>query len=474
MRRKFWEKRIPTLLGIILIFFGVAITTLLVGQGSILVTNASPTQQPKNVRITDVTGSSFTVSFTTDSSVTGSLSYGTSPTVGQSALDVRDQQSVSAHRIHYINVTGLNPQTKYFFTIISGQDTYMNNNQPFAVTTGPVIPGQPNQLNSLAGKVILPRGVPPQEAIVYLTLNNSQVISSLVKPDGTYTLQLSGLRTNDLSAYYQLLNNESVKLLAYGDGLTSNVILSSTQTSIPVITLSNDYNFTQNQNPSASTSAGLASFPSLSSTSSASQTPKILSPQKDQGFTDQQPLFKGTALPGKSVQIIIHSAQEVQSNTTTDTSGYWSYRPPAPLAPGNHTITITTVNASGLLTTLTQSFIVYASGTQVSQSATPSATLTPTVTPSPTIIVYATQIPTPTPTASVVTDLSQTPTPTEILAPTGTGTTTGTGTESATVSPKILPPTGNPFIITLGIAGIIISLLGGLLFLLSRGGIQTI
>jgi hypothetical protein len=39
---------------------------------------------------------------------------------------------------------------------------------------------------------------------------------------------------------------------------------------------------------------------------------------------------------------------------------------------------------------------------------------------------------------------------------------------------KPLPPTGNPSIMTAGIVGAVISLVGGLLFLLTRGGIQAL
>jgi len=76
MKKNFWDRRIPTLFGILLITIGVGITTFLVNQGVLFKSNASLTNQPQNVRITNITGNSFTVSYQTESKVIGSLNYG--------------------------------------------------------------------------------------------------------------------------------------------------------------------------------------------------------------------------------------------------------------------------------------------------------------------------------------------------------------------------------------------------------------
>src|SRR5581483_8558856 len=87
--------------------------------------------------------------------------------------------------------------------------------------------------------------------------------------------------------------------------------------------------------------------------------------------------------------------------------GVWTFRPSTQLSPGNHTITITTKDASGVIRTITQQFVVFASGTQVSVSAPPSASITPSITPSPPPTALPTKTTTPTPTTI-------TPTPTTV------------------------------------------------------------
>jgi hypothetical protein len=471
MRKKFWNKRIPTLLGILLITIGIGITTFLVNQNLLLRSNASETEQPQNVRITNITDNSFSVSYETGTQVIGSLNYGKDNKLGQQALDDRDQQtgSLVSHTAHNITVRNLDPQTKYYFSITSGQNNYTNGEKLFEVSTGSKLSDSPPQQNPISGKITLIDGTAPKEAIIYITADNSQVISTLVKTDGTYILPLNSLRTNDLSSYYTFPDNANVKMLVLGDSLTSNVSLSINQISpIPAIILSKDYDFRENQSSANIIPQTIASFPSFSSTSSASQ---ILMLKKNQEFTDQKPEFKGTAAPREDVKIIIHSDQAVQTTVKTDSSGNWNYRPANDLTPGNHTITIQAKDSSGILQTITQSFVVYAAGQQVLP-----AVISGTPTPTPTPISKSKMTPTPTAKITPIKNVSLSPTialiPTPIInsasniSPILTQTQTKGGTIlNPTKTP--LPPTGNPSIITAGIIGAAIASVGSLLLLLA-------
>jgi hypothetical protein len=469
MKKNFWDRRIPTLFGILLITIGVGITTFLVNQGVLFKSNANLTNQPQNVRITNITDSSFTVSYETESKVIGSLNYGDNQNLGKPALDDRDQQTanLTSYNIHNITVRNLTPQRKYFFSIISGQETYINSNQPFEVATGSKLSESPPNQNPISGKILLSDGTSPKEAIVYVTADNSQVISTLVKSDGSYILPLNSLRTNGLSGYYNFPPDGTVKMLVFGDSLTSNVLISLSQTHpIPTVMLSKDYDFRESQSPVTTISGTLESFPSFTSTSSAVQ---ILTPKNNQALTDQQPLFKGTSAPNESVKIIIHSDQAIQTTVKADQNGNWNYRPPSNLSPGTHTVTIQANDASGILKTITQSFVVYASGQQINPPPSGTPTPTPTVTPTPTRI--------PSPTMSLVATVISSPTATAIPTISVVPSITTIQTKGGLIiSPtqKPLPPTGNPSIMTAGIVGAVISLVGGLLFLLTRGGIQAL
>jgi len=443
MRNRFWDKRIPTFLGILFLAISIGITTFLVKQGGLISTSAAPSYEPKDVRITNITDNSFTVSYFTKDPASGVINYGDTPNLGTSALDDKDQtlESVSNYRLHGVTVKNLTPTTKYYFSIISGKDTYTNNSSPFEIITGKTIEDTKEPI-SLTGKVVLPDQKPPNAAIVYLTANNAHVISSEVKRDGSFSIPLNTLRNSDLNSYYEIENDTVIKLLIYGDELSSNVLLSPAGGySTPAITLSNDYDFIQTSQPQIINTQTNTTFPSFESKNAGDiKSPQILTPQNDQSFTDTKPQFKGTAVPGEEVQIIIHSDENINSSVTSDKNGNWTYTPTTPLSPGEHTITVVTRDASGILRTITQSFVVYASENQTSNSLSSSPT------PTNTLIAKASYTPTPTP---AITDINQSITPT----------------------PSI-PPTGNPAVITAGIVGLLLSFIGGLLFLLTRGGVK--
>ena len=468
MKKTIWDKRIPTLLGMLLIVVGIGLTSFLVDKGVIFIGRASPATNPQNVRITNITDNSFTVSYNTDAQVIGSLTYGKDPNLGQTALDDRDQQtgSLANHKIHSITVRSLSPVTKYFFSITSGQDKFSNNGTPFEVVTGANVTSPPSEQKPVVGKVVMPNGKAPDEAIIYITTDNSQVISSLVKSGGTYLIPLNSVRSQDLASYLDFSTVNTLKMLVFGDGLSSNVSLSISQINpVPTITLSQNYDFATGTEPVASSSAqqnSAESFPSPKPNGNVSNiTPEILTPQANQSFSDQQPLFKGTAQPNETVKIEIHSDAQIQTQIKTDANGNWSYRPNVPLSPGQHTISITTKDINGILRTITENFTVYAAGSQVNPAANP-----PTATPTPSPAPSAT--PTPTPSPTPVATLM--PTPTATVTPTPTPLPTPTPTVAPTPAPSNpgLAPGGNSpgpdgKIITLGLLGGILTIIGAVL-----------
>lgn len=445
-----FNKRIPTLLGLLTIVIGIGITSFLTRQGIIFTGQASPTDEPANIQIGNVTDSSFTVSYTTEGAVFGSINMGTNSGLGTTILDDRDK-TLTAHKTHTMTANKLTPKTTYYFAIISGENTFIDNGVLYSITTGPSLnKSSTMQRESVTGKIIMPNGEVPTETMVYLEIEGAQALSTFAKSDGSYNIPLSLLRTSDLSSYYSLSEEAKVKLLIFGDSLKSNISLTAGGISqIPTITLSQNYDFTisntplAQSEPSATPSVEIA-FPTATHSSSLNNDIQIITPEQDQGFSDDQPLFRGKAQPNESVEISIHSEEKIKSTVTTDANGNWTYRPDTSLSPGEHTISITTRDVFGILKTITQQFTVYASGSQVNESATPSATLTPTTTPTLTVTPISTASPTETPTI----------------------------TPSLTISPTIaLPPSGGNALTTISIFAALLIVAGGLLFIFTRVGI---
>lgn len=457
MKDSIWNKRIPTLLGLTMISIGIFVTTILVQTGVITIGQAAPLENPENVRITNITANAFTVSYTTRAKVLGALSYGVTSDYGSIAFDDRDQKNETAqsYNLHYMTIKNLQPATQYFFSITSGKDTYLHNDAPFQITTGPLITQEPPSQAPASGKIILPDGKIPTEAIVYVSSTGTETLSALIT-NGSFILPLNSLRTENLTAYAMITKDQKLNGLVIDPTQSSTILLLASQINpIPLITLSQNYDFTAQTTPIASPSAQ-TSFPSFTATLS-STTPEILTPKNDQGFSDAQPIFKGTAQPGEEVQVIVHSEQEFKTTVTANASGNWSYRPPQDLNPGEHTITIITRDASGIIKQIMRPFTVYAQGSQVGQSATPSATPRPTTIPTAVPTVAATiAVPTPTPTIFVQ------PSPTvQIMTPTpalAVGGTKGGEPEAP----------GSSTTMILGFAAIITTSFGLFLFLLAK------
>jgi hypothetical protein len=450
---KFLDKRYSKLLGVLVLVLGVIATAALTLSGINPFIKAAPTEDPTNIRITNVTDSSFTVTYQTQASVIGTISYGKDQFLGQIALDDRDQPSgkPNDYQLHSITVRGLTPQTKYYFSILSGKTTYLNNGLLFTTTTGEEIATNPTSQVPLSGIISLPDGTKPTESLIYVTTDGGQTLSTLAKTTGLYVIPLNTLRTSDASKFLSFSTETKMQMLVItSTGIQSKVILLAGQRNpVPAITLSNNYDFSLGTTPLASSSALPIGFPEFALDKTISATPQIITPKDDQTFTDNQPLLKGQALPNATVEITIHS-NVITAQVIADQQGNWSYRPNAPLAPGEHTITITTRDKFGILQTITKTFTVLFSGTQVAEAATPSATPTFGITPFPTTK----------PTSAPTNGITVKPTPIPTIPHFVITTTPSSGG-------KQIPATGNEAVTTGTLIGLVTLGAGALLFLIT-------
>lgn len=455
------DRKIPTIISILVLVFGVIVTTILVQQHVIFFGHAAPSDIPQNIRITNVSDINFTITYTTDASVIGTITLTDGTNKSQVVLDDKDQQSgvPKPYNVHSISARNLTPETQYSFSILSNTTTYLDGDKPFSLITVGKITDTPSSQIPLAGKVLLPNGQVPSETLIFITSANGQLLSTLLNPSGLYILPLNTMRIKDLTKPFSFNHDSIIQILATNGQLTSHASVSiSGINPIPVIVLGQDYDFTLSTKPIASSSAE-TSFPTfeISNNNTYKATPQIITPKENESFSDSQPEFQGTASPNSSVTISIHSDAVISTQVTTDSSGNWSYRPTTALSPGKHTITITAPDQFGILHTIEQSFTVYAAGTQVNESATPSATLAPTKIPTPTPTKFPTVTPTP---------RSQT-----TLIPLPTATPTSSTTKGGLpITPKpSLPPTGSNTVALAGAIGVATAAIGIVLFLIAGG-----
>lgn len=413
MKENIFEKKLPTTLAILIIATSILITSYLIKQGTNLISRASPDITPTNIKISNIKDSSFSISFITPGQTKAFINFGENQDLGNIFYDVRDKESQNqtARFSHYFNITNLKPDTNYFFTIISGGNTfYQNSQQPFQAASAPVIDQEQKNKINITGAVLGTDGRTAEDSLVYLNIQGAQEITTVTDTQGNYQLSFDILRNTDLKNIFNLEPNTQGDITITEQSVNSKITFSyQSNLSIPPVTLSNNYDFSGTlleENPATQSSE--------LKTPEYNRKPgdiKIISPQEGQTFVDQKPLFRGVALPNKKVTIVIHST-EIRQTVNTDSQGIWTFRPDAPLPPGDHTITVSATDKNGILKTLSQNFIVFAAGSQVTESATPSASITsvstPTPTPSPTPTPTFMPTPTPTPPAATPSPAPQT------------------------------------------------------------------
>jgi hypothetical protein len=426
------KNKIPTLLGILLLVFGLAAGILLVQNRQIFKLGAAPQTSPKDIRITNITDVSFTVSWATDKETGGFILWGET----ENSLTKTELNEISEiSDTHSVTVQGLSPDKTYFFEISSDGADFDNNGIPWQITTGPDLLGQTIP-NSISGTILTATGTPAEKAIVYVTLAGASPLSTTTSQNGSWVIPISSARSQNLTSFINI--NETTTLVeisvqAGARGVATAQIYPASAKPAPPIILGESMDF---KNEPASETGGIPkaniNLPDEATPSSgfevlddianpSTETVTLESLDEEETITSIEPEFFGEGPPGTTITITIES-DPITDQTTISSSGDWSWSPPEGLSEGAHKITITWRDASGILRTLTRTFIVQAAEGPAFES-TPSATPTSTPTSSPTA--------SPTPTLS--------PTPTASATPTATATSTASGVpDSGNLKPTVL------------------------------------
>ena len=439
------EIKFPTLIGL-LVAVGGLVSGLWLVQGQLRKSvSAAAEEVPKEVKISNITDVSFSVSWITDKSTAGFVQYGEGTANADMVVtDDRDQQkgAVQEYLTHFVTVKGLKSETTYQFKLGSGKTMYDLNGSPFKAATGRRIDTEPTA-DVAYGQAVNSNGEPADGALVYLLMPGGVLQSALVKASGSWVIPLSTIRSADLKSYVSYNKLDTKLDISVNGGVMVGKSTVSIETKddnpVPEIILGRDYNYLLAS--SSGNASGDNSTPSskliMPSPTEIPDDINILTPALDEKVNSSKPEIIGVAPAGTEVTIKIHSDTQIVGKVIAGNDGRFSYSVPSDLPPGIHTLTVSAV-IDGVVKTITQSFTVYAAGesSNPAYSATPSATATPasgkpTATPKPS----ATPIPTPTSRPTL------TPTPLPTLIPTKGPTPTVTPKPTATPKPT---PTVRP------------------------------
>jgi len=406
-------KRLPTILGLLLVLGAIAGGVVMIKNGPDFFLKASPTLTPSQIKVTNITDNSFTVSWLTEDKTSGFVKYGTEQNLSFTGADDRDQLSGKTDNFntHHITLKNLKPTTAYFFKIGSGGKIFDSNGQPYQITTAKTAKTSP--ANDVAyGTVVNQSGQAVEGAIVYLSLANASPASTLTKASGSWVIPLNLICSADLAdwaSYDKEASIEEIFIQAGALGTATVVATTKNDSPMPKITLGQNFDFRKiaeitpeeekiqmEKQATESSKFALEATPAASSTptATADKELKIINPGQNEKLNTQKPEILGTAPAGETLTITIQSTATYSGTVKVDSQGNWKWSPPANLEPGEHTITASYLDKNGQEQTVSHTFLVLASGTSElpSLTATPSGEATPSPTP--------TASPSPTPTAT--------------------------------------------------------------------------
>lgn len=409
-------KRIPTLLALLLLLIIIAGIGFLFEGMTKQDAKASLSVEPKSVMVTNLTDKSFTFTWQTDELASGTLLVSSVGGKKYSAFDDRDiTGKMEKYLTHSITVRTLTPSTTYDVTVLSNGKKFPINpkeeKKSFQVTTLPPLSSESALLDPAFGSIQTASSLPAEGALVYLSLEGSQTLSTLVRTSGSWIIPLSLIRTQDGAAYVtqqERINETIIVQLGTGESRITTDTLNDAP--VPDIILGEMYDFrgrdakkttpsTLAQNPITPTTKqnqavlGVASDTAISGVA-------LTAPVQGASINSTKPLITGIGIVGKTVTITIGISDPTIGTTTVGKDGMWKYTPKQALLPGKQSVTITTVDKKNKPIAITHTFTVLKSGSQVLGEATPSGTIeaTPSATETPTTTEEAT------PTAELIAD----------------------------------------------------------------------
>jgi Big-like domain-containing protein len=417
-------KKIATIVGILILVISLGIGGYFAYDKGLLSLKADPNIIPGKVKITNVSHDRFTVSWITQAPTVGSIIYGRTGKLNQAQIDDSDQLTgqSQARKLHHVTVTNLESTVSYSFKIKSGDKNkvFDDSGSPYEVKTAAILGTQP-PTDLINGSVLTPDNKPAIDSIVFVNIPGVYPLSTQVKKDGSWLLNLSSARNSNLTDYAKYdSENTSYEIFVQGASQTSKVtILTANDSPIPKIVLGETYDFTTlaveatpipmptatpepeiEQEKEGSQSAELASqFPldteeSTDSAQIAEQFPtttsdvEILNPYEEyEELSTTTPELRGTGPANTVLTIAISGEQEINSSTTIDSQGEWTFTPSTALNPGYYELSIAYVDDYDETQTMTRNFVIAAAatgGTNPAFTATGSAEASPTATPTST------------------------------------------------------------------------------------------
>lgn len=363
--------KIPTIVGtillLIILYFGVWLSTRVTNTGS----KASGDCNPTSLQVTNLTNKSVDISFLTSASCASTLNI--------NSKTIANFKSKST--THYFRVDGLSASTQYQYSFVIDGNSLSKSEYSFK--TAPLPSGNLSTANLAWGKIKLASGQPSVDTIIYLNIAGAWPLSALTDSNGQWHISMSNSFADDKNSLFIPPANGSEDIIIYStDGQLTQVENSLAKNDpVPDIIIGVGFDTSNfGTGPGTSITPTIVVATPTSFSVGIGGLLSIDSPKEGESITALKPDIFGSGKSNSVVNLSIDS--DIVGKTTSKTDGTWHWSPDKNLSLGKHILTVT------LGTELLQrNFTIVtpnSSTSPLSFSATPSATIVPTF--SPTII----------------------------------------------------------------------------------------
>ncbi|MDQ3008611.1 MAG: fibronectin type III domain-containing protein [bacterium] len=348
-KKSFLQKQIPTILGLLLLVVALGAGIVIFSQGTgVFSPRATPQTTPKNIKVTNINDTSFTVSFVTDEATAGFVKYGTeASSLRLQAGDDRDQLtgSVGSFTTHHITLRGLEANTPYHYVLGTGsQAEFDNNGQAFTVTTA-ARGGTPAAARTIYGAVVTEAGSPADGTLLYISVDGVSELSTYVRSTGSWAVPLSTARKLDGSGYAVIDDVASITITAQaptGGAVTQVTTTVAEAQPVPNITLGqgmaaaeepaelvtlNDEMPIEEVNPveqpgeNVEIASDSAENVETVAIAQADESTVSFEEPAAQAVTTSQPLIVGKAAPNVVVTLQVNSETQINQQVTANSNG---------------------------------------------------------------------------------------------------------------------------------------------------------
>lgn len=210
--------KIPTILGLAVIFAGITAGVFLVLKDQQFFTKASPTLAPQNITLSNISDAEVTISWQTSKITTSFVTFGIKSPGEKTVLDDRDSGVPKERSLHYVTLKNLEPESSYLFKIMSGK--FQSETQNFK--TAKALSSQ-NGFGPIIGTV-LNGDKPLNEGIVYFNISGTSTQSALIKNMGNFLIPISLARSVDLSDISRPKDDDVAKLTITAESEEASIL----------------------------------------------------------------------------------------------------------------------------------------------------------------------------------------------------------------------------------------------------------